>query len=253
MVRLKFLLFAVPVIALWGAHLYLSSPLFAERAVKEARARLASAPGAVAQVVLQTRVELQRLALHASGSAPAMAFAHGGRAAPGTDKVAALMDSLKEAAPGDIRANLVVGVLNEAGSAYARGEAEPTTETTAFDPKTVAEAGPDGLAQDAFGQTYLFYSLPIAVPAGAEPRVAAKMILGAPLMDQGIAERLSQQMGLSALALIQGGTVLQSGGPEKAVLAGAAKDLPPGAADVVLQRGHVAALGPLKLPLMTQK
>jgi hypothetical protein len=253
MVRLKFLLFAVPVIGLWGAHLYLSSPLFAERAVKEARARVASAPVAVAQVVLQTRVELQRLALHASGSAPALVFAQGGRAAPGTDKVGALMDALKEVAPADIRANLVVGVLNEAGSAYARGEAEPTTDESAFDLKTVAEAGADGLAQDAFGQTYLFYSIPIAVPAGAEPRVAARMILGAPLMEQGIAERLSQQMGLSALALIQGGTVLQSGGPDKAVLPAAVKDMLPGVTDVVLQRGQVAALGPLKLPVLTQK
>jgi hypothetical protein len=253
MVRLKFLLFAVPVIGLWGAHLYLSSPLFADRAVKEARARVAGAPVAVAQVVLQTRVELQRLALHASGSAPALVFAQGGRAAPGTDKVGALMDSLKEVAPADIRANLVVGVINEAGSAYARGDAEPTTDESAFALKTVAEAGADGLAQDAFGQTYLFYSMPIAIPAGAEPRVAARMILGAPLMDQGIAERLSQQMGLSALALIQGGTVLQSGGPEKAALPAAVKEMLPGATDVVLQRGHAGSLGPLKLPVLTQK
>jgi hypothetical protein len=252
MIRLKFLLFAIPVIGLLTAHLYLSSPLMGERAMAEARARVGGAPPAVAEVVLQRRVELQRLALKATGSAPALAFAQGGRAAPAPDKLTALMDVLKDAAPEALRPGLIVGVLNESGSLYARGDAEPTSDESALDLKAVAEAGTDGMAQDAFGQTYLFYALPIAIPAGAEPRVAARMILGAPLVDSTLADAVARDTGLTALALVQGGKVLQSGGSDKGALDRAVKEMRPGALEV-LQRGSVATAGPFKLPMLTQK
>jgi hypothetical protein len=142
-------------------------------------------------------------------------------------------------------------VLNEGGSAYVRGDGEATADTAALDVKTAAEAGPDGIALDAFGASHLFYSAAVTVPAGAEPRIVERILVGAPLVDANVVDEVLHKSGLSGLALVERGKLLQGAGIPGDAFAKLVKDLRPGVAEIIA-RGATGTMGPLKLPLLTQ-
>src|SRR5687768_7791863 len=101
MTRLKFLVFALAVLALWLAHLLVLTPAMAGRAVDQASAQAAAAPAAVAVRIDERRIDLQKAALKLVGAPNILAtFRTGGKApTPTPENFAALRAAMTEALP----------------------------------------------------------------------------------------------------------------------------------------------------------
>lgn len=250
MARLKFLVFSLLVLGAWAAHLFLLTPNLSARAVEQAEASAGGHPAAVVVQVQAHRLEVQRAVLKVAQNPLAttlLAGRYGKVEAPTPEKLAELQKAVADALPPAQRGAWVVGITNEAGTLVARGE-EAAVGADAFDVAALTAAGADGVAQDAFGGSYLFYGIPVSVVERGEAKVAGHVVLGAPLFPEGMLETVAKQTGAGALALVRNGKVVQAAGPEKALIEKASFKGPTGSFEVV-DRGGVFSLGPVQLPL----
>ncbi|HZN93824.1 MAG TPA: hypothetical protein VFB81_14030, partial [Myxococcales bacterium] len=250
MARLKFLVFALLVIAVWSAHLVLLPPPLVARSVELAMAQAQGARPLAEAQISERRQLLQRTALKLGAHSKLAAVVQALR--PPTPKEAIAADKLQplraladEQAPEGIRSALVVGYTTEGGGTFFRG-AEPADGLDA----ALGKAGQDGMVQEAFGVSHLFVSLPVWDRTVPEPKQVGSIVLGAPLLTDGMMDAVAKDASLAGAGVFQGGRLVQGGGAEKAALERVAKLAQLGSGTVV-DRGATGSLGPLKLPLFT--
>lgn len=252
MVRLKFAIFALAVLLLWIWQIYALAPHLHDRAVEAASVQAARAPNGLAMKIDQRRREFHRAALKVA-SAPAALAALKNRAEPPIpEKFDALRNAALEGIPEAYRSSLVVGLSGERGAIYAQGSAEPVSDPKNLDIAALAAAGAEGIWQEAFGSIHLFFSFPVAVFDKGEPKVLGNLVLGAPLLIDGLLEASAKESGLGAIALLGNGKIASVAGPEKASVEGLEKALPPGTSGVV-SRAAISTFGPFKFPLGTDR
>jgi len=249
MVRLKFAIFAVAVLVVWLWLLYALAPALGERAKAAASTQAARASAGVAVKIDERRREFHRAALKVASSPSALSALRSRAEPPAADKFAPLKAAALEAVPDAYRGVLVVALSNEHGGVYSKGSADPVTDAKELNVAALGQAGAEGLWQEAFGLPHLFFSFPVAVFERSEPRLLGSLVLGAPLQLENLLDGAAKEAGLEAIALLQGGKVISSGGqkPPADKVDGA---LGPGKTDVVV-RGAVSSLAMFHFPLGT--
>jgi hypothetical protein len=249
MARVKFLVFALAVLGLWAAHLYLLSPALGTSALELARDRAALLPHAVTLQVQERRFDLQRAALSIAATPQALAVLHPVRGkveAPTPEKLADFRALVAAALPEELRQAGVLVLVNDSGSVASRGA--EALDVAGLDLGALTQAGADGVARDVAGEAHAFHSLPVMV----EGKQVGTVVVGAPLVSAQLLERAVAQSGAAALGLWRDGKVLHAAGPQKDALVASAEKIGAGHPEVVI-RGEVSALGPLKLPVLTAK
>src|SRR5688572_29218790 len=158
MARLKFLLFAFLVLALWAAHLVLLTPAVSARAVEQAMAHAQAARPLASAQLLDRRQELQRVAMKLQNSDKYSGAINGfpGKAVLAPEKLEPLRALASAQASEAFRGGLVVGYTNEGGGTFYRG----AEVAQGLDP-ALGQAGQDGIFQEAFGVGHLWVSLPV--------------------------------------------------------------------------------------------
>jgi hypothetical protein len=250
MVRLKFAAFAVAVLAVWVWHLYALAPGLTERAKAAASIQASRAPSIVAVKIDERRREFHRAALKVSGAPGALTALKNRSEPPTAEKLTPVIAAAREEIPEIYRGALVVALTNEHGSVYARGSGNPITDLKDLNVASLGQAGAEGLWQEAFGSTHLFFSFPIAGFDRNELKPLGTLILGAPLPLEGLLDAASTEAGLGAIALLKGGKVISIAGPHKPSAGGVDNALGPGKADVVI-RGAATEMAFLHFPLGT--
>jgi len=249
MARLKFLVFALLVLALWTAHLVLLTPPLVGRSVELATAQ-AQAARPLAQAQISERRQLlqraaTRLAAQPKLQATALAVkAPSAKEAVPAEKLQALSEMVEEQAPDAVKGSLVFGYVTEGGGTFLRGGKAAEGLDAAL-----AKAGPDGMVQEASGVSHLFVSLPVW-DKSPEPKQVATIVLGAPLLTDGMMDGVAKDASLAAAGVFHAGRLVQGGGAEKARLEKVEKLAKAGTATVV-ERGAAASFGPFQLPLFT--
>ncbi|MDQ3262670.1 MAG: hypothetical protein M3Y59_03255 [Myxococcota bacterium] len=241
MVRLKFLLFALLVLALWLGHLLLVSPSWTARAVEQAGAHARAAAQTVRATVAERRAELAMMALQL---APTPALSKIARA-PVAERAALLGTLAREQAPEGLRASLIVGAGNAEGGTFLR----PDGAKAEGDPSMLAAAGRAELV-DVDGVPHAFVTFPLAVGSnGTATWVGA---LGLPLSaSQEAFDQAVAGSGLVSVALLHGTRVVAMAGEQREVAAKAAPTLAAGEAKVVERAGATRWVG-LSLPLFSE-
>lgn len=253
MARLKFLVFALLVLAVWTAHLVLLTPPLVGRSVEMAMAQAQAArPLAQAQIA-ERRQLLQRavtkLAAQPKLQATALALkAPSPKEAVPAEKLQALEAMVAEQAPDALKGSLVFGYATEGGGTFFRGGKAVEGGLDA----ALAKAGQDGMVQEAFGVSHLFVSLPVWDKAAPEPKQVGTIVLGAPMLTEGMMDAVSKDAALAAAGVFHSGRLVQNSGGDKgkALLEKVEKQAKAGTGTVV-ERGAAASLGPLQLPMFT--
>lgn len=247
--RLKVLVFALVAVGLWAAHLTMTSPALASKAVEEASAPLLGAPGAVAQRIEQGRSELQGAAVKLASN-PVLYVKLGKVEPPSADRFNAVRTAAFEGLSDATKATTFVVVSNEAGAMMAQGPAEPAAPPEGFDVKGASAGGGDGVLLELNGVPCLFFSVPVLTVSAGEVKPNGSVMIGGPLWgasaDQ-LAEAVAKDLGLTGLGLWMKGKLVGKSG-KKESLENAFKQAKPGATATV-EQGPVAALGPLQLPM----
>ena len=240
MARVKFLVFALVVLGLWGSHLFLLSPSLGAQAVASAGDRVAAAPHALVVQLVERRAELQRAALKLA-SAPASGTAAGTvkGTAPTAEKLAELRASVGAGLSAELRDALVLALVNDAGAVASRGTVPLDVST--LDLKGLAQAGAEGVARDLGGEVHHFH----AIAAGG-----TTVVLGGPAFSQELLDRAVAAAGVPAMGVLRNGKVLAMAGAQRGSLGDVAASVKAGPPAVVA-RGEAAALGPVMLPLAT--
>ncbi len=265
MTRVKFLVFALVALCLWLANLTFLAPALSARAVEQATKQAAAAPGAVA-ARLDSRVgELRRAILKVAGSAAALAAVRSEAVAekgkvppagqqkvepPSPEKLAVLKAAVLDAAPEGLKATLVVGLANEAGTLWVRGGDAPSATSDVLDLAKLTSAGADGADVAAFGTSYLFFSVPVVVPDKAEVKVLGSVVVGAPALPEGVADDVATDLRLASVAITRDGKQVQAGGADKANAGKVDKAVKVGST-AVMARGSLDSAGPFTLPMAT--
>lgn len=254
MARLKFLLFALVVLALWLVHLFLLSPALSARALEQASLRSQAAPVALRSRLDERRLELGRVALKAASSPAlqaALSSAPRGKP-PEKEKLAEVRGAVRPLTPEALHRSLVLGLVTESGALFGRGDEEPLATGGGLDAEALTKAGAEGVAHEAFGQVQQFVSFQVASQArpDAEVKVAGTVVIGLPLLVDGLAAEVVKETGLGAMALLKDGKVVQVAGPESSVVEQVIRQMKPKDAFAVV-KGQTSALGPLKLPVLT--
>ncbi|WP_163998594.1 MXAN_5187 family protein [Pyxidicoccus caerfyrddinensis] len=272
MVRLKFLVFAFLVIGLGVAHLPMLSGPLRERAVAGASSQAASGAAEVARRVDARRAEVQSLALKLAATpdvlsavaalqpasratAPRNPRDRGGDddspAGPQpltAERFAAVRTAAQAVLPKELK-NAVVAVVAQDAQFHAVAAGEPSSDTTKLDVAAVAKAGTTVL--DAFGAPHVFASVPLMWNGDSRTGPLATLVVGAPLMDEGLLQAAVDASGVAALALVKGDAVVGAAGAEKALAEGSLAQVAAGASGVVLRSGQLQDFGPVKLPAFT--
>lgn len=255
MARLKFLLFSLLILSAWAAHLYLLSPKVSAQAVMDAADRANAAPAAISAQLAQRRLDLQRAALKVASTPEAMGALQppkpGRIEAPTAEKLAAVKALLHDSVAPALKKSLVVVLSNAAGTVASRGD-EAASDGADLDVAAIAAGGTDGAPREAYGEAHVFYSFPVTAVEKGEAKVVGTVLLGAPVLTDDLVESAVKQTGVGGLGLVRDGKVIQAGGAQKAMVEQASAKLVSGESDV-FARGEVAALGPLKLPILTEE
>ncbi len=255
MVRLKFLLFALLVLGLGLAHLPLLSGPLGARAVQAATEQTASGVNEVSRALEARRALARDAALKLAASPRLRAtlealVSERGLEPLTAERFAPIRKAAEASLPPEL-AGSVVAVLAGTDTQHGRVGGESTTDA-ALDVQALARAEGVQVA-DAFGVPHVFASVPVLWDVtGLEPVVTATLVVGVPLVKEGVLDAAVAASGTSALLLVKGEALLGSAGPEKALAEGALKKLTAGQSGVVLRRGELSLLGPVKLPVLTQ-
>lgn len=237
MARLKFLLFALVVLALWLMHLYLLSPALSARAVEQASLQSQVAPLALTSRLDERRLEIARVALKAAASPALVAALSAKPITPNAERLSAVRSAVHQVAPEGMRRAMLVGIVSDAGAAFARGD----EELKALDVQALARAGTDGATHEIGGVIQQVY----AFPAGG-----GTVVIGAPLLVDGLIQQVAKDTGLGAVALLKGGKVVSSAGPDNSVAEQAIRESQAGKSTPVA-RGYTGGIWPIRLPLLT--
>jgi hypothetical protein len=249
--RLKFIVFALVAVGLFGWSLTLGPSLGADRAVQDASLALAGAPSGVALALEAQRSQLQAAALRLGASSalvtpgpkPATPVA------PAPDRFTAIRSAAADGLPELQSKALVVVVGNEAGALVAQGAQTPAGPPEAFDVTAVSQAGGAGAVVTAFGAPHLFFALPLVASDKNEVKPAGFAAVGLPVLPDPRAalSKVRSELRLDAIALVaQGKTVASEG--DRAAIENLVKALRPGGV-VSVSDGPVDSLGPLSFPL----
>jgi hypothetical protein len=250
MVQVKFAVFAIIVLSLWIGHLYVLAPPLSARAIDAAMAHATAAPASLEAKIDEQRRELQRLTVKAaaSGALAALQAARGKSEAPPAEKFVPFRDGLVAAVPEPLRDKLVVGLANELGNIYSSGRGKPLSGKADLDLGPLVQSGTEGIWQDAFGTTQVFFSFPVAVPTETKP--IGFVIVGFPLATGGLLESAAKRVGLDAIALLRGGQVVSIAGSQRPRPEEIDRNITPGRT-AVAHWGSVNSLGPFKFPIAT--
>ncbi len=249
--RLKVLVFALVAVGLWAAHLTMTSPALASKAVDDASRPLLGAPGAVAQRIEQARSELQGAAVKLAAN-PVLYVKK--TEAPTADRFNAVRAAAIEGLSDSAKTTTYLVVANDSGALMAQGSAEPAPPPEGFDVKNAAAGGGDGVLLELNGNPCLFFSVPVLSASGGEVKAVGSVMIGGPLwgsfanVDQ-LAEAVAKDLNLAGLGLWMKGKLVGASG-KKDVLEKAFKAAKPGQTTVV-EQGGATALGPLQLPMFT--
>lgn len=244
--RLKFLIFALMALGLWGYHLMLVSPAMASRAADQASKSAAGAPAAVALRIESQRSQLQAAVIHLAGTPAVLNM--GARA--GADRFAAVRNAAEEPLPAELRESLVIALVTENGTLLARGKTEPAPPAEGFS-ADLARSSTGGKVVKLGEAPHLFYSVPLLVSDKNEVRAGGWAMVGLPVLPdpKAVADAVLKDYSLSGLALLAEGKVVVSAGPQKALAEGALKTVKTGQSGVMLA-GPLESLGPLALPML---
>jgi hypothetical protein len=252
--RLKFLVFALLALGLWVAHFFLLSPAVGAAAVDSATGLAVSAPAAVALRLESNRSELQAAVIHLAST---VAITNPGPRTqkpegPTVDRFNLVRTAVLEALPESLRDKALVGIGNDVSALMARGSSDPAPSPEGFDAKAAATSGGRGEVMDAFGASYLLFSVPLFGIDRSEVRAVGAAFVGLPLVPdpQALVEGVAKDLGLSAVGLSVGGKIVASAGPRKALVAEVVKSAKPGQA-ISVEKGSALVLGPAKLPMAT--
>jgi len=253
MARLKFLVFALLVLAVWTAHLVVLTPPVVGRSVDLAIAQAQAARSLAQAQISERRQVLQRTATRLAAQPKLQATALAAKApapkeAVPADKLEPLRAMAEEQATDALKGTLVFGYATEGGGTFFRGgKAEEGLDAAAL-----AKAGPDGMVQEAFGVSHLFVSLPVWDKSAPEPKQVGTIVLGAPLLTDGMMDGVAKDAALAGAGVFHGGRLVQSSGGDKgkALLEKVEKQAKAGQPAVV-ERRATSSLGPLSLPMFT--
>ncbi|MFT3706477.1 MAG: MXAN_5187 family protein [Archangium sp.] len=256
MARLKFLLFALIALGLWGYHLTQVAPLAVTASVEQAHASVSAAAGPVAVALESQRSLTQAVTLKVATSASAAWNAGpkgGGKPeAPTVDRIASVRSAAQEVLPAELKEQLFVAVVNEVGTLSVKGTGEPATAAPeGVDLNAVATAGTAGSIIALDGASYLAFAVPLAISDKNEVRGAGNIVIALPVLpDAKVLEATSKSFHLNSLALVaENKPVLNSG--EAAATTEALGKLKAGA-NGTLRDGAVREVGPLALPMMVE-
>ncbi|PTL78704.1 MXAN_5187 family protein [Vitiosangium sp. GDMCC 1.1324] len=267
MVRFKFFVFALLVLGLGLAHLPLVSGPLSVRVTEDASAPTRTAISEMARSLESRRLAVQGVALKLAAS-PNVAIAvqphvvalpkgKGIRIEepPTGERFSGLRSAAKELVPEPLKGGLVLGLLTNEGSLYARAEEEPVSDDK-LDVQALAKAGSEGVVVDVFDAPHVFYSVPVLWNAeGGHAQVAATLVVGAPLVADKAVESAALASGVAAIALVKGDKVLGTAGSQKELAEAGLKALRAGQIGHVVERGSVRGWLPqvpqVKLPLFT--
>jgi hypothetical protein len=249
--RLKFLIFALVALGLWIAHLQWISPRMTAVAVKLAGSQASLAGHAVALKLQERQTEMQQL-LQKLSLSPAVtsALQNVSRSTPPTEeRLATVRNAVLEAIPDQLERGVAVGLATEGGILWGEPSQPPTTAPLAL--KEILDA-PQGAVQEAFGKLFMFYAFP-GKPLEKDARLGPQLLLGTPLLPEDAARRASMDARGVGIAIMLDGQPLQFAGDgldaaraarlDRAVKAGK---------EEVFERGTVAELWSVKLPIWTQ-
>lgn len=250
--RVKFLVFALVALGLFGWSLKLAPSLGADRSTQEASLSLAGVPASMALRLESSRSELQGAVLKVGASnaltnpGPKAAKVE----APTADRFNAVRAAATDGASDALKASLVVVVSNEAGALVAQGAAEGAAAPEGFDVAAVSAAGGAGAIVTVFGAPHLFYALPMVISDKNEVKSAGLAAVGAPLVDpKTVLAGLKAELHLDSVALLADGKVVAVDG-DKAGVDGLLKSVKAGAITPV-REGAVESVGPVSLPMMS--
>lgn len=250
--RVKFLVFALVAMGLFGWSLKLAPALGADRSVADASLGLAGTPAAVALKLESRRSELQAVALKLAASNAVTNV--GPKApkpeAPTADRFGAVRTTALEGTSDGLKAGLVVLLANEAGALMGKAEGDPAAPE-GVDVAAITAGGASGAIATINGVPHLFYAVPILVSDRNEVRPAGSAAIGAPLVGDGKAllGNVRIDLGLTGLALLSEGKVVALDG-DKATMEAAVKSVKAGPI-VELAAEPVTSIGPLALPMMS--
>lgn len=256
MARLKFLLFALVALGLWGYHLTQVAPLAVTASVEQAHASVSGASGPIAVALESQRSLTQAVALKVATSAAAAWNAgpkNGGKAeAPTVDRIASVRSAAQEVVPAEAKEQLFVAVINEVGSLSVKGTGEPVTAAPeGVDFAAVTAAGTGGSIITLDGASYLALAVPLAISDKNEVRAAGNIVVAMPvLFDAKVLEATAKSLHLTSLALVASDKPVLSNGEASATQDALAK-LKAGA-NGTLREGAVREVGPLTFPIMVE-
>ncbi|MFO0596590.1 MAG: MXAN_5187 C-terminal domain-containing protein [Myxococcaceae bacterium] len=253
MARLKFLVFALIALGLWGYHFTQVGPLAVQQSMEQANAAIAGATGAVALTLEAQRSAVQAIALKVV-TTPGAIWNAGPKPgakpeAPTADRFAAVRSAAQEAAP-EAKEELYVAVVNDVGSLSVKGSGEPaTTPGEGIDFSAIGAAGAQGLVISVDGTSYLAYSVPLAISDKNEVRQGGSVVIGLPALgDPKGLEAIAKSLQLHSLALVSNGKPIVTAGDAAANDEALAKVKANSSG--ALRSGAVRAFGPLELPMM---
>jgi hypothetical protein len=258
MIRLKFLIFAFLAVGLGLAHLFLLSGPMEAQALREAQVQTAAGTAEVMRTLEARRGIARALALKLAQSPELVSAAQELTVpeAPAAERFAALRTAAEALLPKE-QQGVVLGVVTEAGAWHARAGQEPSSDAAVLDVKALTQAETP-LVVEAFGAPHTFAAVPLVwkftrIPGAErlEVQLAATLVVGVPLLPEGALESAATASGASALAVVKEGSVVASGGAQKALADSLKDQLKAGEPAKAVKRGQVQALGPVKLPVLT--
>ncbi len=256
MARLKFLVFALVALGLWGYHLTMIAPLALSSSVEQAQAAVSGAAGPVAVALESQRSLTQAVALKVATTG-SVAWNAGPKAgakpeAPTVDRFATVRSAAVEVLPAELKEQLFVALTNELGVLAVKGPGEPATVAPeGLDLPGIVQAGAAGALRTIDGASYLLFAAPLAISDKNEVRQAGSIVVGLPVLPDGkVLEQALKALGLKSIALVTDGKPVLIAG-EKSSIDEALAKVKAGATSP-LSTGPVRELGPLALPIMAE-
>jgi len=258
MIRLKFLIFAFLAVGLGLAHLFLLSGPMEAQALREAQVQAGSGTAEVMRTLEARRGIARALALKLAGSPELVSSAQQMTEpeAPAAERFAAVRAAAEALLPKE-QQGVVLGVVTEAGAWHVRSGGEPSSDAAVLDVKALTQ-GETPLVVEAFGAPHTFAAVPLVwkfvrIPGAErlEVRLDATLVVGVPLLPEGVLDSAATASGVSALAVVKEQTVVASGGAQKALVDSLKEQLKAGEPAKAVKRGQLQALGPVKLPMLT--
>ncbi len=250
MARLKFFVFALAALGLWGYHLTQVAPLAISNSTDAAQAAVTGAAGPVAVALEAQKSLTQTVAFKvATSNAVLLPAPKPKPEAPAGDRFTAVRTAAADGLSPEQAEALFVAVTNEAGTLWAKGGLDPVAEVPeGLDLAGVMAGGSAGGTRSIDGADYLLLTAPLLYSDKNEVRSGGSVIVGLPVLPAVAAlEQARGALKLTSLALLADGKPVLVAG-EKTEAEKIVATLKAGAMGA-LESGPVKQVGPLQLPL----